>query len=126
MPVGGVGGAGSNNNATTVASAVSTNFDIGNYETASFSKWSDTELPILPIQSDDVVDHSPLNSMNENEKKIRKNLFGNSYFYNYQLSQRATGNNSTNDGLTLAATSAENSNSICTAEYPFGRAKNGE
>lgn len=106
-----------NNYAPAAAGAVaSSTFDIGNYETANFSKWSDTELPALPTQSDqDVVDHCPLN---ENEKKIRKNLFGNSYFCNYQSAPRATGNNSTNCGLN--ATTMEN------AEYSFGRAKNGE
>lgn len=125
-----VGGSGSGNNqnnnnnniapAASATGAVTSNtFDIGNYETANFSKWSDTEIPVLPIQSDDVVDHCPL-KVNENENKIRKNLFGNSYFYNYQSSQRATGNNSTNCGLNDAATTMEN------AEYALGRAKNGE
>lgn len=126
MSVGGGSGNNQNNNnniapaAASAAGTVTSNtFDIGNYETANFSKWSDTELPVLPTQSDqDVVDHCPL-TMNENEEKIRKNLFGNSYFYNYQSSQQATGNNnSTNCGLN--ETTMEN------AEFAFGRAKNGE
>lgn len=124
MPVGGGSGNNQNNNmapaAGSAAGTVASNtFDIGNYESANFSKWSDTEIPALPTQSDqDVVDHCPLN-LNENEEKIRKNLFGNSYFYNYQSSQRATGNNNSTSGG-LNATTMEN------AEFSFGRAKNGE
>lgn len=96
---------------TAMVSGATSNLDIGNYENSNFSKWSDTELPVIPVQND--VDTSP---PKQNEEKIRKNLFGNSYFYNYQSSQ--TMNNTS--GQTL--TQAEQKN----AEYSFGQAPNGE
>lgn len=71
------------------STGAASNFDIGNYESSSFSKWSDTEIPFLPIQQDTCM--SP---QKQNEEKIRKNLFGNSYFSNYQSSQSM--NNATN------------------------------
>lgn len=88
------------------------NFDIGNYENSSFSKWSDTELPVLPTAQPD-AESSP---SKKNEEKIRKNLFGNSYFYNYQSSQAM--NNSSGQTTAPADTT--------TAEYSFGQAQNGE
>lgn len=98
------------NTATTVSGAAS-NFDIGNYENSSFSKWSDTELPVLATQND--ADTGP---PKQNEEKIGKNLFGNSYFYNYQSSQ--TMNNSSGP----STAQAENKN----AEFSFGQNQNGE
>ncbi|XP_031627640.1 homeobox protein 2-like [Contarinia nasturtii] len=59
------------------------NFDGGNYENASFSKWSDNDTPYLPIQQDACT--SPQKA--KNNDKIRSNLFENSYFNNYQLTQ---------------------------------------
>ena len=94
--------------AATAGTAVTSQYDIGNYETANFSKWSEGGRS---GGGEDVVDHCPL-TMNENEKKIRKNLFGNSYFYNnlQQSSQsRATATNSINCGLgTMTATPPKN------------------
>lgn len=99
-----------NSQSTTNQMIGASNFDIGNYENASFSKWSDTELPSFGSNPADAM--SPQKKQDE---KIRKNLFGNSYFCNYQSSQ--TMSNSTS-GQTMALT--EN-----TPEYPFGQAQKG-
>lgn len=72
------------------STGAASNFDIGNYESSSFSKWSDSENPFLPIQQQDTC----MSPQKQNEEKIRKNLFGNSYFSNYQSSQTMT--NATN------------------------------
>lgn len=55
----------------------SSNVDIDNYENSNFSKWSDCsfETPFVPIQRD--VSVGP---QKKQEDKIRRNLFGNSYF----------------------------------------------
>lgn len=84
------------------------NFDIGNYENSSFSKWSDTEIPFGSNQSD------AMSPQKKQDEKIRENLFGNSYFCNYQSSQPMS--NSTS-GQTMVLT--ENT------EYPFSQAQKG-
>lgn len=95
------------------AKGQSSNIDIGNYENSSFSKWSDYsfETPFVPVQRDVSVD--PQTKRNE---KIRKNLFGNSYF---------------NDGLSSAqmmtktkSGSAMAQNELDVAEYTFGQMQN--
>lgn len=89
----------------TVTSGVASNFDTGTYENASFSKWSDTEIPFLPNQQD--ICMSP---QKKNEEKIRSNLFGNSYFYNYQSSSQLMNNNSTNGQIVAHAENNNNNN----------------
>lgn len=84
------------------------NFDIGNYENSSFSKWSDTEIPFGSNQSDAMSPHK------KQDEKIRNNLFGNSYFCNYQSSQPM--NNSTN-GQIMASTEH--------TDYPLSQAQKG-
>lgn len=66
------------------------NFDIGNADNSSFSKWSDTETAFAPIQQDACMSPQKIN-----EEKIRKNLFENSYFCNYQSSSSSPMSNST-------------------------------
>lgn len=68
-------------NTNKMTSALSS-FDAGSYENSSFSKWSDTDTPFLPMQQ-----NACMSPPEKNEEKIRSNLFENSYFYNYQLSQ---------------------------------------
>lgn len=89
----------------TVTTGAASNFDTGNYENSSFSKWSDTEIPFLPNQQDICMSPSK-----KNEEKIRSNLFGNSYFYNYQSSSSSSSsssqlmyNNSTNGQIVAHA-----------------------
>ncbi|XP_055296528.1 uncharacterized protein LOC129565554 isoform X2 [Sitodiplosis mosellana] len=85
---------------TVTSGAAASNFDTRNYENSSFSKWSDTEIPFLPNQQD--ICMSPPKT---NEEKIRSNLFGNSYFYNYQSSSSAQlmNNNATNGQIVAHA-----------------------
>lgn len=68
------------NISTVIGDAAS---DIGNNENSTFSKWSDCsiETPFIPIQRD--VSAGP---HKKQEEKIRDNLFGNSYFTDYQSS----------------------------------------
>lgn len=93
---------------TVNSSAAASNFDTGNYENSNFSKWSDTEIPFIPNPQD--ICMSPQKT---NEEKIGSNLFGNSYFYNYQSSAAAAAssqlmNNNATNGQIVAH--AENNN----------------
>lgn len=57
------------------------NYDIGTYENSNFSKWSDCsfETPFVPMHREvSATNANPLKT--KNDEKIRKNLFGNSYF----------------------------------------------
>lgn len=87
---------------TVSSGAAASNFDTGNYENSSFSKWSDTEIPFIPNQQD--ICMSPPKT---NEEKIGSNLFENSYFFNYQSSAAASSqlmnNNATNGQIVAHA-----------------------
>lgn len=106
----GGGGIGGTNTAAAMTS------DIGNYENATLFKWSDgvSESTFAPIQSEP---HTGPQS--EQESKIRKNLFGNSYFDPYQSHEVMAANNS---GLDMMATRDEPHST----EYPFGHMQKSE
>lgn len=89
--------------------------DIGNSETSNFSKWSDGsfETPFVPIQKE--VSVGPLMKQ---ENKIRKNLFGNTYFNEYSSSSQMMDN--TNSGSAIAQ------NELSLAECSFGQKQTGE
>lgn len=101
----------------TAATLAATTSDIGNYESATLFKWSDSvsEASFAPIQSE--MHTGP---PSKQESKIRKNLFGNSYFDPYQSHQGVMAAN--NSGLGMVATRDEPHST----EYSFGHMQNSE
>lgn len=88
--------------------------DIGNSETSNFSKWSDGsfDLPFVPIQKE--VSVGPHKKQDD---KIRRNLFGNSYFNDYSSSSQMMDNNG---GSAIAQ------NELSLAECSFGQKQTGK
>lgn len=97
----------SNVGTTTTTSATAS--DIGNYENATLFKWSDgaSEMSFAPIQAEPCTGPPP-----KQENKIRRNLFGNSYFDPYQSHQVMADNNC---GLDMATPDEPHS-----TEHSFG------
>lgn len=89
-----------------------TTSDIGNYENATLFKWSDgvSDMSFAPIQADT----SNAGPSMKKESKIRKNLFGPSYFEPNQSQQAMAANTS---GLAMAVSHDEPHS---TTEYAFG------
>lgn len=101
-------GMGGTNTATIRAGTTS---DIGNFENTTLFKWSGgvNESSFAPIQSESFT-----GPPSKQESKIRKNLFGNSYFDPYQSHQGVMAAN--NSGLSMMASN----NEPHTTEYAFG------
>lgn len=89
--------------------------DIGNSETSNFSKWSDGsfEMPFVPIRKEVSVD-----PQKKQDNKIRRNLFGKSYF-NECSSSAPMMDNINSSGSAIAQ------NELSLAECSFGQKQNG-
>lgn len=112
---GGGGGLGAGQTATAPAPAS----DFGSYENATLFKWSDgvSDMTFAPIHAD----ASSAGPSTTKESKIRKNLFGPSYFEPSQSQQQATP--ATTSGLAMAVAYDEPHS---TAEHAFGHMQESE